>query len=230
MNKHKTVHSSRLAQRGLATVALCLAALLPQWSAANVLVNGDFENEPSFGSGVAGNGGFSALTGSQIPDWVIEPGHAVTVHNTLLYPTISGSYSVNMDGEGFQGVNADLHQDFSSTSGDAYSLQYDWSTWQFSSAPQLNVSIVDTVTAAILYTGAFAGSSDSSIHHVTAAFTGTGNTLSLRLRELPQSGFNDNTFMVDNFDVSAVPEVTTALELAAGLLMLGALSQRRRPG
>ena len=67
---------------------------------ADILVNGGFEDEPNYGSGVINGAGYSALTGSQIPGWTIEPGHAVTIHNDTIYPTISGTYSVNTDGEG----------------------------------------------------------------------------------------------------------------------------------
>ena len=80
-------------------------------------MNGGFENEPNFGNGVSGDGGYSALTGSQIPGWTIEPGHAATVHNTAFYPFISGNFSINMDGEGFNGQNANLYQDFASSLG-----------------------------------------------------------------------------------------------------------------
>jgi hypothetical protein len=218
-----------LALRRFTFAAMTASALLPLGATANVLVNGDFESQPAFGSGVSGNAGYSALTGLQIPGWTIEPGHAATVHNTVLYPTISGSFSINMDGEGYLGGNADLHQDLASAPGAAYSLQYDWSTWEPSSAPLLNVTVTDSVTAAVLYTASFAAATSGVVNHVTAGFVGTGNALRLRVRELPQSGFNDNTFMVDNFNVSAVPEAATLLQMASGLLALCALARRRFP-
>lgn len=75
----------------------------------------------------SGDAGCSGLTGTQMPGWTIEPGHGATVHNTVLYPTISGGYSINMDGEGYNGVNADLYQDFGSALGASYTLTFDWS-------------------------------------------------------------------------------------------------------
>src|SRR5882724_9707371 len=76
-------------------------------SAASLLTNGDFENEPNF---VSGNS-IAVLSGSELPGWTIEPGHFLTIHNNSVFPTISGLYSANTDGEGQNGVNADFHQD-----------------------------------------------------------------------------------------------------------------------
>src|ERR1043165_2080900 len=85
-----------------------------------ILVNGGFESEPNFGAGFSGDAGYTGFTGSQIPGWTIEAGHGATIHNTVLYPTISGKYSLNTDGEGFGGQNANLYQDFASTLGLLY--------------------------------------------------------------------------------------------------------------
>src|SRR4051794_5523510 len=87
--------------------AFCAASIgFPQIASANLLVNGGFDSEPNYGAGVVNGVGFSALTGSQIPGWTVEPGHAVTIHDTSTYPFITGPFSVNTDGEGFNGHNA----------------------------------------------------------------------------------------------------------------------------
>jgi hypothetical protein len=186
-----------------------------------VLVNGGFDSEPNYGSGVVNGVGFSALTGSQIPGWTIEPGHAVTIHDTSTYPFISGPYSVNADGEGFNGHNANLYQDFASSAGQQYQLQFDWSAWISTSAANLDVSITDTVTSEVLYHGNFAWAAGS--HHVSSVFTGTGHTLRLRVQESPESGTNDNGFIVDSFAVDAL--VTTAANVPTlSLPMLGLLA------
>ena len=215
---------------------MVVATLLFAWSAhANVLVNGGFESEPNYGSGVVNGVGFSALTGSQIPGWTIEPGHAVTLHDTSTYPFISGPYSVNTDGEGFNSHNANLYQDFASVAGQQYRLQFDWLGWS-STAANLDVTVIDTVTSAVLYHGNFAWANGS--HHISSVFIGTGNTLRLRVQESPESGANDNGFIVDNFVVD--PLVTTApsatpvptlsewmLCLLVALLAVSALVARR---
>ncbi|MFT3685169.1 MAG: DUF642 domain-containing protein [Phycisphaerales bacterium] len=188
-------------------------------ASADLLVNGNFENMPNFGAGISGDAGYSALTGNQIPGWTIEASHAATVHNTVLYPTISGGYSINMDGEGHFGNNANLYQDFASTLGNGYLLEFDWQGWQGNSVPRLNVSITDTVTNTVLVFGNYGY--DAALHHEMLNFVGTGNTLRLRVEELPQSGFNDNTFMVDNFSVTPTPG-------AAAVLGLGMLTAGRR--
>jgi hypothetical protein len=195
---------------------------------AELLTNGGFESEPNFGSGISGDSGYSALTGSQIPGWTIASGHAATVHNTAIYPFISGNYSINMDGEGFMGHNADLYQDFATGLGQSYNFSFDWQGWQ-NNAPntQLEVSIVDLMTNAVLYSGFFSFS--STLHHETASFLGTGNNFRLELQESPESGINDNQFIVDNFSVDAVPEPSTvALLVAAGAVSVARFSRARR--
>lgn len=193
-------------------------------ASANLLVNGDFETMPNFGMGVSGDSGYSALTGSQIPGWTIESGHAATVHNTNLYPTISGTYSVNMDGEGFNGVNADLYQDFFMP-GNFATITYSWSTWNLSSAAKLEVSVFDLVTNTTVFSSTHSAD-NMGVHNESFSFAvNAGDTVRLRVKENPQSGFNDNIFMVDNFGVTAVPEPASMLVLAGGAI---ALIRRRK--
>ena len=217
-----------------AFLALFAASIgCPSIASANLLVNGGFDSEPNYGLGVVGGVGFSALTGSQIPGWTIEPGHAVTIHDTSTYPFISGPFSVNTDGEGFGGHNANLYQDLASVAGQQYQIQFDWLGWSSTSA-RLDVSITDMVTLQVLYQGNFAWA--VGLHHVSSAFTGTGNTLRLRVQESPESGTNDNGFIVDNFaiDTSAttgagIPTLSPpALGLLGALLAVLALVARRR--
>ena len=209
----------------LAHVVISLAALLglslaPASAHANLLVNGDFENEPNWGAsngtacGIGGDADCTALSGSQLPGWTIEAGHLVTIHKQGVYPTISGQYSVNPDGEGYGGVNADFYQDVASTSGQTYSLSFDWAGWHFPATAHLDVTLTDTATQAVLYHGNF--TSSGGTHHESAAFAGTGNTIRLRIKENPASGYNDNTFIVDNFDIAS-PNATTAQAFPAPL-------------
>ncbi len=221
----------------LPLVVVTSTLLLGAWSAhANVLVNGGFDSQPNYGSGVVNGVGFSALTGSQIPGWTIEPGHAVTIHDTSTYPFITGPFSVNTDGEGFGGGNANLYQDFASVTGQQYQLQFDWQGW-ISTAAHLDVTVTDTVTSAVLYHGNFAWAAGS--HHVSFGFVGTGNPLRLRVQESPESGTNDNGFIVDNFAVDPIAATATTavsiptlspsmLGLLGALLAVLALAARSR--
>jgi len=209
----------------LSAAALCVlfAASIgcPTIASANLLANGGFDSEPNYGSGVVNGAGFSALTGAQIPGWTIEPGHAVTIHDTSVYPFISGPFSVNTDGEGFGGQNANLYQDLASIPGQQYQFQFDWLGW-ISTAARLDVSITDTVTSQVLYQGNFAWAVGS--HHVSSTFIGTGNTLRLRVQEIPQSGTNDNGFVVDNFTIdTSAAAIPTASVPTLSLPMLGLL-------
>ncbi len=191
-------------------MVVAITLLFGAWSArANVLVNGGFDSEPNYGSGVVNGVGFSALAGSQIPGWTIEPGRAVTIHDISTYPFITGPFSVNTDGEGFGGHNANFYQDFASVAGQQYQLQFDWQGW-ISTGANLDVTVTDTVTATVLYHGNFTWASGT--HHVSSVFAGTGNPLRLRVQESPESGTNDNAFIVDNFAVD--PAATTAATAA----------------
>jgi len=163
-----------------------------------LLVNGGFETEPNFGAD--NTNGYIALTGNQIPGWTIEPGHAVTVHDTSIYPYISGNYSVNIDGEGTNGVNANFYQDFATAAGHGYQLKFDWQGWE-STSVGAEISVIDTVTNAVLFDQTYAW--DPALHHEVANFTGTGDPLRLRVQENPESGTNDNGYIVDNFSVMA---------------------------
>lgn len=189
----------------LASIAFggILCGAVATGAGANLITNGDFENQPAWGAGISGDAGYTLVSGAQIPGWTIARGHAVTVHNTALYPTISGSYSINLDGEGFAGGNADLSQDFPSIPCGTYALTFDWKGWNVSSVPHMDVSVTDLVTGEeVAHVNYIA---DFQLHHEVVGFTGTGNSLRLRFRESPESGFNDNTFILDNIAVELVP-------------------------
>jgi hypothetical protein len=180
----------------------------------NLLVNGGFESEPNWGNGIGVyDPGETELTGSQIPGWSIVTNHAVTVQIASgPYLTISGNYSVNTDGEGYDGNNSNFYQDFATQNGLSYALEFNWQSWGAYTTPttsKLEISVVDTVTTAVLFDGLYSydGSGPHPVHDVLANFTGTGNPLRLRIQETPQSGYNDNTFVVDNFSVTVAPGV-----------------------
>ena len=214
---------------------LCPCTLLPvTLTAQNLLVNGGFENEPNWGHGVGVNDpGETALTGSQIPGWTIEPNHAVTVHIASgPYLTISGNYTVNSDGEGYNGHNANFYQDFSGLSGVSYALEFNWQSWGAYVTPttsKLEISVNDTTTSAVLFDGLYSydGSGPHLVHDVLTGFVGTGHSLRLRIQETPESGYNDNTFVVDNFSVTTVPEPAAISMIALG--GLACVFGRKRP-
>jgi hypothetical protein len=215
--------------RRLAASLLIAVALSPA-GAQTILVNGGFESEPNFGGGVSHDGGYTALTGSDLPGWTIEPGHGVTIHSTAAYPFITGSYSVNLDGEGYNGHNANFYQDFSSISGATYSLSFDWQGWYSTPGLVLQVTVVDfdPILGSTLFTGSYAHDL-AGLHSESGTFTGTGRTLRLRIEEAVESGGNDNGFIVDNFAVTqtAIPEPSLAA-LLCGATALGAAVRNRK--
>ena len=169
----------------------------------NLLVNGDFENEPNWGGGVYyAPGSVTALVGNQIPGWTIEPNHALTIHlATGIDPTISGNYSANPDGEGYQGNNANFYQDFDNNANVTYTLSFNWQSWGQSLAipttSQQQVSVEDTVTGSVLFNGLYAydGNNPHPVHSVTASFLGTGNG---RTRMNNASAFNAPLHQLDS--------------------------------
>jgi len=204
------------------SAALCLLASASMAS-ANLLVNGDFENQPNWGNGISGDAGYTAMTGSQIPGWTVAAGHAATIHNTVMYPTITGQYSLNTDGEGYQGRNVDIFQDFASTSNQMYQLTFDWKNWFSDQNVRLNVLVEDPSSNSVLIQGTYGLL--AGLHTEVLSFAGNGGNLRVRIRHSPESGYNDNTFIVDNFSVQPVPEPASVLALSAGLL---AIRRRKR--
>ncbi|MBS1705680.1 MAG: PEP-CTERM sorting domain-containing protein [Armatimonadetes bacterium] len=205
------------------TGVLSVVVLTGSAANANLIVNGGFENQPNWDSALQGDSGYRLFSGSMIPGWTLEADHGATIHNTVLYPYISGNYSLNTDGEGWNGHNVDMYQDFASGAGQNYALSFDWKNWYSDNSPKLDVSVVDTVTSAVLAHGNYGVS--AGLHNELFNFVGTGNALRLRVKCAPEVNYNDNTFIVDNFAVEAVPEPATILVVASGLL---AAARRRR--
>jgi len=78
---------------------------------SNLLVNGNFEEEPDWGSAIWiswFDNYAKSLIGNELPGWTIETNHAVTIHRTggadLTIINEGGVYSLNTDGEGYDGT------------------------------------------------------------------------------------------------------------------------------
>jgi len=204
-----------------------LLGLAPLLHANELLVNGGFGDEPNYGSGYLNYGSYSVFIGNEIPGWTIAPDHAATIHNASTYPTIDGNYSLNTDGEGTFGNNVLIYQDFSSLSGSQYNLSFKWETWNLNSGAKLEVTVFDTTRNDVLFDGIYPDTAPSS-ENVNTTFTGTGDNLRLQIDENPQSFFNDNAFIVDDFSVtsSSVPDSTGLGAELAALLLVGGLARR----
>jgi hypothetical protein len=208
-------------------------------SAASLIVNGGFENQPNWNSGFSGDGSYTAFTGTAIPGWTIAPNHAATIHLTggaFNYLTISGQYSLNTDGEGHFGNNVDIYQDFASVLGQNYNLTFNWKSWFGVGNARIDVQVSDANTNTVLFHGNYfdnPGSfgSGGPLHSESAFFLGTGNSLRLEIQHIPQSGFNDNQYIMDDFSVTAVndvPEPATITLLGIGLISAAGYRLRRR--
>jgi hypothetical protein len=83
----------------------------------------------------------------------------------------------------------------------------------------------------LLYRFNYTGNGTFGVTHQAASFLGSGNSLRLRVQESPNSGTNDNRFMVDNFSVvqTTVPDASSTLGLAlvavGGLVLAGRRSR-----
>jgi hypothetical protein len=186
-------------------LALFLLLATQALSLGGVIQNGDFENQPNFGNGIINAGGVSAFTGTQIPGWVIESGHAATIHQTPNHSYISGSYTLNLDGEGYNGRNCNIYQDFNSNASAIYTIDYDYKGW-LNNSTQITVSVTDVSTSSVVYSRTSPW--QSYLVHESGTFQGTGNVLRLRISQT-QTGLNDNSLVFDNLSVTggaAVPE------------------------
>jgi hypothetical protein len=152
--QHGDQESTMIKQFALTTAVLAAFFGAGGLAKANLLVNGDFENEPNFGPGATINDsffGFVVLSGSQLPGWTIEPGHGLTIHNPA-NPTISGTYTAELDGEGYNGHSANFYQDFASVKGASYAFSFDWKSWENNApATKFEVSVSDPTTGATLF-------------------------------------------------------------------------------
>lgn len=231
-SRARTTNTFHMTTRKLQIVAAVITSALTISAArADVLVNGGFEAEPNANPA----NGATFLSGqNDIPGWTITPGTEVTLHSSVAnaYPTISGVYSVNTDSEGFNGHNAQLYQDFTSALGNLYNLTFNWETWQVDAPGSfLHITVTDQTTSAVLFNGLYDPTAvpDLTVQSVSAGFTGTGDTLRLEIQETPESGNNDNQFIVDNFDVedngnpnAGAPDATGwSAEITAALGLIG---------
>ncbi|MBX3111216.1 MAG: PEP-CTERM sorting domain-containing protein [Fimbriimonadaceae bacterium] len=205
-------------------MSVLAVAFAAQASATELVVNGGFEDQPNWNGGISHDGSYTAFTGADIPGWTIADGHAATIHNHG-YPYISGTYSLNTDGEGYNGHNVDIYQDVTPGLGSQNTLSFSWKIWYENDVPKLDVSLTDLVTLNTIYHGNF-GQPDSDVHNESFNFVGTGNALRLEIKESPETGYNDNAFIVDDFSIrtESVPEPFTL----AGLTLAGVFAARRR--
>ncbi len=208
----------------LAAVVSCASV-----HAQNVLINGDFENEPLFNvsSAVSSpNFGYTLMTGNAIPGWTIAPNHAATIHVAPgPWPVIDGTYSLNTDGEGTFGNNVDIYQDFATTVGEKLTLGFLWEPWNLGSLADLEVKVYDPLTSAVLFDGLYPDSGPSLVaQSVIDSFVGNGDPLRLEIDENPQSGGNDNAFIVDDFSVVGTPAAGVPDSTGLGVAALGLLS------
>jgi len=132
---------------------------------------------------------------------------------------------LNTDGEGTYGNNVLIYQDFASTAGATYNLAFKWATWNITEQTRRLGSQALWTRRTMLSCLMELSGYDHTVcrPNVNNTFTGTGDTLRLQIDENPQSGYNDNEFIVDDFSVTPVPEpATLALGGLASLFLFPA--------
>ncbi len=209
----------------LLLLALASVATSPT-QAANLIINGSFEDPVISGSYASFLPGATALTGWTIPGpFVTIIHHSPDAGSANGYSTYnfakSGDNYLDLSGTGNQSA---IYQDFATIPSAAYNLSfYIGASAETLPAATIGVDLVGSISLFHLTLTPSAPSTNINWTLQSLNFVANSTTTRLSLKGL--SGFDDNASFVDNISVSQIPEPSSALTLSlAGLTLL----RRRR--
>jgi hypothetical protein len=208
--------------------ALMMAGMAPAAGAAELLVNGSFDDIG--GAQPEGWGGLTYYAGGvwTIPGWSVEGGSVdLTATSSYWGPAADGGYSLDINGWSA----GTIEQSFATVLGQQYAVSFAYSR-NVAGAPNPATALVSAGGQAFQVVAPNDGSfgSGHNMQWKTAGFTfvGTGNVETLRLQAtVPGNGgvFFDQVSVTSS---GAVPEPATWAMLIGGFAMTGALLRRRR--
>jgi choice-of-anchor C domain-containing protein len=209
-------------------MASAIALIPASASAADLIVNGGFEN-PYVASSCC-----STVPSASLPGWTIPTGNVNVVNGTFSSSAgnlaFEGSQYLDLVGEG--GVGS-LAQSFNTTVGQAYSLSFAFSHNLFAGLSSASASLsVGDWSDVITHTGG--SNADLAWQNYTHSFVATDTTTTLNFTNLTGAG-NEGVFL-DAVSVNAaginptgaVPEPSTWAMMLLGFGAVGFSLRRRK--
>ena len=208
----------------ISLVAVAAFAAAAPASAANLLINGDFEDTGT--ALLQGWGGYTYGAGYSLPlpGWTVDSGSVDIVTNlTQWSPSYEGSKALDINGFG----PGSISQSFATTVGNFYSVFYAYSR---NAAGAQNPALA-TITAPgqVIQVSAVDGSfgSPNNLLWQTSSFTFQA-TSALSTLTLSSTDNGSGGVFFDGLSVTAVPEPATWALMIGGFGMAGALLRRQR--
>jgi hypothetical protein len=208
--------------------ALTMFGMAPAAGAAELLVNGSFDDIGA--AQPEGWGGLTYYAGGvwTIPGWSVEAGSVdLTTTASFWGPAFDGGYSLDINGWDAGAIE----QSFATVLGQMYTVSFAYSR-NVAGAPDPATALVSAGGQAFNVVAPNDGSfgSGHNMQWKTGGFTfaGTGNVETIRLQAtVPGNGgvFFDKV----SVSTAAVPEPATWALMIGGFAMTGALLRRRRP-
>ncbi len=198
---------------------------------ANQLLNGSFE------SPVLTTGTFQTIPPGGEPagfEWTVATGNVDLAgpNPFILFPPYDGAQAVDLNGT----IRGSLYQDFSTVLGQQYSLTFAYADNPLEGGiSTADVTVTDLLSAGTLLADSVAHSTSTNGPPAngdwlvySGVFTATGTNTRLLFASTSASNSASGGIILDDVNVTAIPEPSTLVFAAMGLLGLGFAARRRK--